>query len=64
MKRELEILHLIAQGKSSNEIAENLFNSKRTIDTHRYRIARKLNMEGKNALMQFAIEHKDWLLAH
>lgn len=62
-KRELEVLHLIAQGKSSNEIADALFNSKRTIDTHRYRIARKLNLEGKNALIQFAIEHKNWILS-
>lgn len=61
-KRELEVLQMIAQGKSSTEIADGLFNSKRTIDTHRYRIARKLNMEGKNSLMQFAIEHRDWLL--
>jgi len=42
-KRELEILELIKEGSSSIEIADRLFTSKFTIDTHRKNILKKTN---------------------
>ena len=52
------IVKLIASGKGSAEIAGLLFISVNTVDNHRANIARKLNLEGKNSLMKFAIKHQ------
>lgn len=57
-KRENDILYQIAQGKTSQEIAEELFISKTTVDTHRRNIIRKLGLSGSNALLQYAVETK------
>lgn len=57
-KSEREILHLIAQGKSSSEIAALRFNSVSTIETHRKNIIRKLGLKGKGELLRYAIEKK------
>ena len=57
-KRENDILYQIAQGKTSQEIAEGLFISKATIDTHRRNMTRKLGLSGSNALLQYAVETK------
>ncbi|NOX48768.1 MAG: response regulator transcription factor [Chlorobi bacterium] len=57
-KRENDILYQIAQGKTSQEIAEKLFISKATIDTHRRNMVRKLKLSGSNALLQYAVETK------
>ena len=56
--RENDILYLIAQGKTSQEIAEELFISKTTVDTHRRNMTRKLGLSGSNALLQYAVETK------
>lgn len=56
--REKEILQLIAQGRSSQEIAEILFVSKSTIDTHRKNMVRKLGLQGKSELLRYAMEKK------
>ncbi|MFA0960435.1 response regulator transcription factor [Roseivirga sp. BDSF3-8] len=56
---EKTILKLIAKKKTTNEIAEQLFNSPKTIENHRYRICRKLNLNGKNSLLTFVIENKN-----
>lgn len=56
---EKAILKLIAQKKTTNEIADKLFNSPKTIENHRYRICRKLNLNGKNSLLTFVIENKN-----
>lgn len=56
--REKEILRLIGQGKTSQEIADLLFISKNTVDTHRKNILRKMNIDGKTDLIRFAIERK------
>ncbi len=45
--REKEILQLIGEGKSSNEISEMLSIAKSTVDSHRKNILRKLNIQGK-----------------
>jgi DNA-binding NarL/FixJ family response regulator len=55
---EKVILKLIAESKTSAEIAAMLFISPNTVDNHRSNIARKLNLEGKNSLIRFAMQHK------
>jgi len=55
---ERRILRLIAENKTSKEIAEALNMSFRTVQTHRAHICRKLQLEGFNKLLQFAIEHR------
>jgi two-component system nitrate/nitrite response regulator NarL len=57
-RREKEILALIAQRKTSKEIADMLFISKSTIDTHRKNMIQKLNLKGANELLGYAIERK------
>ena len=52
------ILKLISEGKSSADIAGLLFISVNTVDNHRGNIVRKLQLEGKNSLMKFAMQHK------
>jgi DNA-binding NarL/FixJ family response regulator len=54
--REIEIIKLIAEGKSSREIAELLFLSFRTIQNHRTRIMRKLNLKKNTDLVKYAIQ--------
>ena len=56
--REKEILHLIANGKTSKEIAEELFIAKTTVDTHRKNMIRKLQLTNGNELIKYAIERK------
>lgn len=57
-KRQKEILSLIAQGKTSRQIAELLFIDIKTVNTHRQNMIRVLNLRGKNDLVKYAIEHK------
>ncbi len=57
--RELEIFRLIGQGKSTRAIADELFLSSHTIDTHRENIKRKLNIAGASELNRLAIQ---WLI--
>lgn len=57
-KREVEIFKLISQKKTTNEIAEILLKSPKTIENIRYQICRKLNIVGPNSLLTYAIEHK------
>jgi len=56
--REKEILHLIANGKTSKEIAEELFIAKTTVDTHRKNMIRKLQLKSGNELIKYAIDKK------
>jgi two-component system nitrate/nitrite response regulator NarL len=56
--REKEILSLIADGKTSKEISENLFIAKTTVDTHRKNMIRKLNLSSGNELIKYAIDKK------
>jgi DNA-binding NarL/FixJ family response regulator len=55
---EKHILQLIADYKTNNQIAEELFISPHTVKTHRKNICTKLHLEGNHALMKFALEHK------
>ncbi|WP_074408798.1 MULTISPECIES: response regulator [Aquimarina] len=56
--REKEILGLIARGKTSHEIADQLFIGKSTVDTHRKNMIRKLGLNGAGELLRFALERK------
>jgi DNA-binding NarL/FixJ family response regulator len=53
--RETEVLQLIAQGSTNGEIAEKLFTSKRTIETHRQNIISKTKMKNTASLIRFAV---------
>ena len=55
---ERRILKLIADDRTSKEIAELLGSSIRTIDTHRQNMSAKLNLSGTHSLLKFAYEHK------
>jgi DNA-binding CsgD family transcriptional regulator len=55
--RETEIIKLIMEEYSSEEIAEKLFISKRTVDTHRKNIIQKTNTRTLVGLLKFAIEN-------
>ena len=55
---ERRVLKRVAVGKTSREIGRELFISHRTVETHRASIARKLELRGSHALLQFAIEHR------
>jgi DNA-binding NarL/FixJ family response regulator len=52
------ILKLIAENKTSADIAQLLFISANTVDVHRSNIVKKLGIEGKNSLLKFAIQNK------
>jgi DNA-binding NarL/FixJ family response regulator len=58
---ERRILKLIAENKTSKEIAAELFVSYRTIENHRANICQKLELKGSHALIKFALEHKSQL---
>ena len=53
--REREILQLIAEGSSSKKIAEALFISPKTVETHRTHIMDKLNIHNRTDLVKYAI---------
>lgn len=55
-KREEEVLILIAEGHGSDAIASRLSLSKRTIDSHRANIRKKLNLSNAAELTRYAIE--------
>jgi DNA-binding NarL/FixJ family response regulator len=55
-KREKEILKLIADGMSSQEIAETLFISLRTVETHRLNLNQKLDVNNTAGLVKEAIK--------
>ena len=58
---ERRILQLLAEYKSSKEIADELFIHTRTVESHRNNISRKLDIRGHKALLKFAVEFKDQL---
>jgi DNA-binding NarL/FixJ family response regulator len=53
--RELEIVKLIAEGMTSEEIAEQLVISKKTVDRHRANVLEKLGMRNRVELTRYAI---------
>lgn len=55
---ERNVMRLIAAGKSSKEIGDDLGIHFRTVDNHRTNICRKLKLEGANSLLRFALQHR------
>lgn len=56
--REIEIIRLIEKEYSNKQIAEALFISERTVETHRKNIFRKTNTNSVIGLVKYAYEHK------
>lgn len=56
-KRELEILKLVAQGNTSQQIAESLFLSKHTVQWHRKNIIAKLQISTPSEMVKVAYEY-------
>ena len=55
--RELEVLRLLAEGYTNREIAEKIFVSVKTVETHRSKIYAKLGFESRANLVHYAIKH-------
>lgn len=56
-RREKEVLNYIARGMNNQQIAENLFISPRTVETHRTNIMQKLNIHDAANLVRYALEN-------
>ncbi len=56
-EREQEVLILVARGHTSNEIADHLSLSNKTVETYRSRGMDKLGLRSRAALVQFALRH-------
>jgi two-component system, NarL family, response regulator NreC len=56
--REREILQLAAQGWGNAEIAQRLFISPRTVETHRANLMHKLGLRSQAELLRYAAQHK------
>jgi DNA-binding NarL/FixJ family response regulator len=57
-RRELEVLKMIAEGKSVREIAHQLGLSIKTVDTHKFNLMRKLGIHNKVQLVIYAIQNQ------
>jgi len=57
-EREIEIVKLIAQEYSNKQIADLLFISERTVESHRKNIFRKAGAHSVVGVMKYALEHK------
>lgn len=55
---ERRVLFLLAELKTTKEIASELCISPRTVDNHRAHICSKLDLQGSHALVKFALQHK------
>jgi two-component system response regulator NreC len=53
--REREVLHLVAEGHTNAEIADRLFISRRTVETHRANLMRKLSLRTQTDLISYAL---------
>lgn len=56
-EREVEVLRMIALGHTNAEIAEELFLSVRTVETHRAHIQQKLRLGSRSELVRYALDH-------
>jgi DNA-binding NarL/FixJ family response regulator len=56
--RELEILKLFAEGFSNHEIADKLFISSRTVESHKNHIMQKLDLKSPVEMVKYAIKNK------
>lgn len=58
---ERRVLKLVAEGKTSKEIADEMHVGVRTVEHHRSNIAVKLELKGSHALIKFAVRHQSEL---
>jgi len=56
-RREVEILSLVAEGLTNNEIAEKLFTSRRTVEGHRQSLLEKTGARNTATLIRFAVRN-------
>jgi len=54
-KRELEILTLVSEGYTNQEIADRLYTSKRTVEGHRQSLIEKTGVRNSSALIRYAL---------
>jgi two-component system response regulator NreC len=57
-ERELEVLRLIALGHTNSEIAQQLYLSIRTVESHRAHIQQKVRRSSRAELVRYALDHK------
>ncbi len=57
-EREVEVLRMIALGHTNSEIADELYLSVRTVETHRAHIQQKLRLGSRSELVRYALDHK------
>jgi two-component system response regulator NreC len=55
--RERQVLQMVAEGNTNNEIADKLVLSPRTVEVHRSRLMSKLEINSQAELVRFAIQH-------
>ena len=56
-EREIEIIKLLAEGLSSNQIGDRLFISQHTVKTHRKNILKKLELHNTSELIQYSLNN-------
>lgn len=54
--RERQVLQMVAEGRTNRQIAHNLRLAVKTVDTHRTRLMRKLNIHNVNELVKYALK--------
>lgn len=54
--RERQVFQMIAEGKTTRQIAERFGTAMKTVDTHRTRLMRKLGLHNVNALVKYALK--------
>jgi two-component system response regulator NreC len=52
------VLRLLALGHTNADVAERLFISVRTVESHRARIQQKVGLAKRSDLVRYALEHK------
>jgi DNA-binding NarL/FixJ family response regulator len=56
-ERELDILRLLVQGLTVNEIAEQLVISNKTVSTHKARLMQKMNFRNNAEMVRYGLDH-------
>jgi DNA-binding NarL/FixJ family response regulator len=60
---EMRVLGLIAESRTSREIADTLSISQRTVENYRAHISAKLSIQGSYSLLKFALENRSKLIS-